>query len=182
MGPLDWQKLRESCFIFKNQVVQGVLIFLSCSKNTSDWICKNVPDMLQDWQSGSCPDRTQLVGEHPVVGWRLKVVESSRLRRGCKTLMAGVRSITRLQARFADENARGSTSRLVPRMQPSHQPIQILPEPQNFTYFCLFLAVPDHFKKVILYNANSLYFFPYVESFYNIKTLEYHIFLYTIGD
>ena len=162
MGPLDWQKLRESCFIFKNQVVQGVLIFLSCSKNISDWICKNVPDMLQDWQSGSCPDRTQLVGEHPVVGWRLKVVESSRLRRGCKTLMAGVRSITRLQARLADENARGPTSRLVPRMQPSHQPIQILPEPQNFTYFCYFwrclitskkwsCTTPTHYTSISVY-------------------------------
>ena len=64
------------------------------------------------------------------------------------------------------------------RVQPSHQPIQILPQPQNFTYFCLFLAVPDHFEKVILYNANSLYYFPYIESSYNIKTLEYHIFLY----
>ena len=48
MGPLDWQKSRESCFIFKNRVVLNVLIFLSCLKSIFDWICKNMPCMLQD--------------------------------------------------------------------------------------------------------------------------------------
>ena len=41
-------------------------------------------------------------------------VERSRLRRGRKTLMAKVRSITRHQARLADKNAEGLTSRAVP--------------------------------------------------------------------
>ena len=123
MGPLDWQKPRESCFIFKNQVVVNVLIFLSCPKSIFDWICKNMPCMLQDWQSGLFPDRAQLVGEHPVFGGWL-TVQSSRLKRGRKTLVAKVKSITRLKASLADENAEGLTSRLVPCMQLSHQPIQ----------------------------------------------------------
>ena len=47
-GPLDWQKLRESCFIFRNHVMLSVLIFLSCPKNISDRVCKNMHDMWQD--------------------------------------------------------------------------------------------------------------------------------------
>ena len=44
-----------------------------------------MPDILQDRQSGSCFDRAQLVGEHPVAGGRLKV-QSSRLRGGQQNL------------------------------------------------------------------------------------------------
>ena len=64
-----------------------------------------MPDILQDWQSGSCFDRAQLVGEHPVAGGQLKVQR--------------VRSIPRHQAILADKNAEGLTSSLVPRMQPA---------------------------------------------------------------
>ena len=47
-GAFRLAKLRESCFIFRNQVVLAVLIFLSCPKNISDRICKNMHDMWQD--------------------------------------------------------------------------------------------------------------------------------------
>ena len=80
-----------------------------------------MPDISQDWQSGSCFDRAQLVGEHPVAGGRLKF-QSSRLKGGgggSKILMARVRSIPRHQAILADKNAEGLTSSLVPRMQPA---------------------------------------------------------------
>lgn len=43
-------------------------------------------------------------------------------------------------------------SRIVRRMQPSHQPIQILPEPQNFTYICFCLsdtACPDCSRQLL---------------------------------
>ena len=46
------------------------------------------------------------MGEHPVVGGWL-TVQSSRLRRGCKTLVARVKSITRLKVRLADKKGRG---------------------------------------------------------------------------
>ena len=63
------------------------------------------------------------MGEHPVVGgW--STVQSSRLRRGCKTLVARVKSITRLKVRLADKKAEGLISRLMPCMQLSHQPSQ----------------------------------------------------------
>ena len=58
------------------------------------------------------------MGEYPVSGRWLKV-QSSRLRKDCKILMADVRSIPRHQARLAGKNAEGLTSSLVPRMQPA---------------------------------------------------------------
>ena len=39
---------KEVSFHFQNQLMLGVLIFLLCPKGISDWIAKNMPDMLQD--------------------------------------------------------------------------------------------------------------------------------------
>ena len=92
----------------------------------------------------------KLLIQDSIEGWFK--VQSSRLRRDCKTLMIRVRGITSHQATLPNKNARALMSRIVSRMQPIHQPIQILPESQNFTYFCFRLsdmACPDCSRQLL---------------------------------